>query len=139
MKKLSLPIGITIIIIIIAILLFISNRRPIEHVLEANILADGEIIGNTTITINGVQKRKPFTDILTYVGKFSITYNDATCSENVEAKITWFDADTQHISFFYNGFFKNLGIEKIYISKEMNRVNMLLENGEIISTDLRNR
>lgn len=111
--------------------------RPVSQTVTAVVYSpDGELTGETTVTIDG--KRKIVGE-QSFVGRFAIEAVEATCRENVTAQIQW---DTmgvdgwQDVQYYRPGEFCSLGVERmLYITENMQSFGLKLEDGTIIATD----
>lgn len=111
--------------------------RPVSQTMTAVVYSpDGELTGETTVTIDG--KRKIVGE-QSFVGRFAIEAVEATCRENVTAQIQW---DTmgvegwQDVQYYRPGEFCSLGVERmLYITENMQSFGLKLEDGTIIATD----
>ena len=111
--------------------------RPVSQTVTAVVYSpDGELTGETTVTIDG--KRKIVGE-QSFVGRFAIEAVEATCQENVTAQIQW---DTmgvegwQDVQYYRPGEFCSLGVERmLYITENMQSFGLKLEDGTIIATD----
>lgn len=111
--------------------------RPVSQTVTAVVYSpDGELTGETTVTIDG--KRKIVGE-QSFVGRFAIEAVEATCRENVTAQIQW-DAmgveGWQDVQYYQPGEFCSLGVERmLYITENMQSFGLNLEDGTIIATD----
>lgn len=110
---------------------------PVSQTVTAVVYSpDGELTGETTVTIDG--KRKIVGE-QSFVGRFAIEAVEATCRENVTAQIQW-DAmgveGWQDVQYYQPGEFCSLGVERmLYITENMQSFGLNLEDGTIIATD----
>ena len=110
--------------------------RPVSLEVTATVYtAEGEPVGETTVTIDGT---RTILGDRSFVGRFAIDAVEPTCREGVEARIRW-DAmwtGAQDILFYRAGEFLSLGLERmLYITESMESFGLKLEDGTIIATD----
>ena len=107
--------------------------RPVSQTVTAVVYSpDGELTGETTVTIDG--KRKILGE-KSFVGRFAIEAVEATCRENITAQIMGVEG-WQDVQYYRPGEFCSLGVERmLYITENMQSFGLKLEDGTIIATD----
>lgn len=120
--------------IILAIIYILQRPIPINKELEAVVYTVNDGIHDTSISIDGSIKNKLFTEEATYVGDFKIKWYPRSYYDETNAMIGWLSDDAQFIRFKYAGTSSSLDIKDIAIDRTMDNVEILFEDGTVIST-----
>lgn len=120
--------------IILATIYMLQRPIPITKELEAVVYTVNDEVHETSISIDGSIKNKLFTEEATYVGDFKIEWYPRSYYDETTAMIGWLSDDAQFIRFKYAGTSSSLDIKDIAIDKTMDNVEILFEDGTIIST-----
>lgn len=120
--------------IILAIIYILQRPIPINKELEAVVYTVNDEVHETSISIDGSIKKELFTERATYVGDFKIQWYPRSYYGETNAMIQWLSDDAQFIRFKYAGTSSSLDIKDITIDRTMDNVEILFEDGTIIST-----
>lgn len=112
--------------------------RPVSLTVTAAVYnPEGEMTGETAVTIDGTRTIWTLDGSDSFVGRFAIDAVEPTCREGVEARIRW-DAmwtGAQDIQYYRPGEFCSLGVERmLYITEDLQSFGLKLEDGTIIAT-----
>lgn len=120
--------------IILGIIYMLQRPIPITKELEAVVYTVNDEVYETSISIDGSIKNKLFTEEATYVGDFKIEWYPRSYYDKTNAMIGWLSDDAQFIRFKYAGSSSSLDIKDIVIDRTMDNVEIIFEDGTIIST-----
>lgn len=120
--------------IILAILYILQRPVPINKELEAVVYPVNGEVHETSISINGSIKKELFSEEATYVGDFKIKSYPKSYYGETNAMIGWHSDDAQFIRFKHAGTSSPLDIEDIAIDRTMDNIEILFDDGTIIST-----
>lgn len=115
-------------------------ERPVSLTVTAAVYTpEGEMTGETAVTIDGTRTIWTLDGSDSFVGRFAIDAVEPTCREDVTAQIQW-DAmgveGWQDIQYHRPGEFCSLGVERmLYITEDLQSFGLKLEDGTIIATD----
>lgn len=136
-----------VILIVSAVLLFVIAlcavgklllTQRIDQQVEATVYRDGEIVGKTTVLMQGKRVRYPFLEN-SFVGEFRVPWVEETDVDGLQAKIEWNnDHHVQTIRYSYRG--ELLGVNErgiayfLLISDGMEEFALMTTQGDVIAT-----
>lgn len=105
--------------------------KDVSLEVPVDIYVNGEVTGSSTISISGKRGRESF------AGEFSVACVEKTTRDGVQAYIEWnAENGQQEIQFSVSGDFRDCGIQRyLYISEDMTRIAIKLDDGTVVATD----